>query len=236
MDFSEFKRTLGAEPSSQDAEFLQARRSGPEFEQAAAAAEAFERALKRAVEVGVDEVVLDAILEIPHRQEVRRPPRWMALAASILIVAGVAGLTWLQSQRPDNIEEYVAQHHSHDGVKMLAQADGYADAGRIEEIMAGLDLAAGGELSGRIALLKYCPTMDGRGLHMIVDTEHGLMQVIYMPGTQVEEGREFRFARMHAHLVNLAGGSAAVIGRLDQPVAGMDSLLRTSLLPRNTDA
>jgi hypothetical protein len=236
MDFSEFKRILGAEPLSRDPEVLRARSSAPEFEEAAREAEDFERSLQRAIEISVDEAVLDTILEIPYRQEVRRPPRWMALAASILIVAGAAGITWVQSRQPGTIEEYVAQHHAHDGVKMLAQTDGFADAGRIEEIMAGLQLSASGEFSGRITLIKYCPTMDGRGIHMIVATDTGPMQVIYMPGTQVDEGHEFRFASMHAHLLNLAGGSVAVIGRLDQPVAGMDSLLRASLLPRNTDA
>jgi hypothetical protein len=45
MNFSEFKKLIGADPWSQDPEVLRARNSAPEFEQAAGDAEAFERKL-----------------------------------------------------------------------------------------------------------------------------------------------------------------------------------------------
>ena len=51
MDFSEFLRRLGADPGNRDPEFLHARKSDPEFEQAAAAAEAFEARLERAADL-----------------------------------------------------------------------------------------------------------------------------------------------------------------------------------------
>ena len=43
MNFSEFKKLLGADPRNSDPETLRARESGPEFEEAAAEAEAFEK-------------------------------------------------------------------------------------------------------------------------------------------------------------------------------------------------
>jgi hypothetical protein len=233
MNFSEFKRLLGAEPFNRDPKTLHARNSAPEFEQAAREAEAFERKLQRAVKISVDEFMLDEILEIPNRPRPGRVPRWAALAASVLVVAGAV---WVQAQRPGTIEEYVARHHTLDGVKVLNQAKEPLDGKQVGAILAGLGVSAAAELADRIVFIKYCPTMDGRGIHMVVSTEHGPMQVIYMPETRVEEGREFRFAQMQAHLVNLARGSAAVIGRLDQPVSGMDSLLRESLITAGAGA
>ena len=56
MDLSEFRRRLGAEPASQDAEMRAARRAGPEFEAAAAAADRFEAQLREALDAGLDEM------------------------------------------------------------------------------------------------------------------------------------------------------------------------------------
>ncbi|NIP18100.1 MAG: DUF3379 family protein, partial [Xanthomonadales bacterium] len=203
-------------------------------------AEAFERKLQRAVEIGVDEAVLDDILDIPNRSAseaaTRRPPAWLAMAAGILLVAGVAGIVWLQGPRPTTVEEYVAQHHFHDGVHLLDRTAGTSDPDEAREILAGLGLDTDSLLAGRIAVIKYCPTMDGRGIHMVVNTENGPIQVIYMPATPVEDGKDFRFEQMHAHLVSLDRGSAAVIGSLGQPVTGLDALLRQSLTSRATGA
>ena len=49
MNFSEFKRRLGEDPLNMDDEMLRARQSSPEFERAAAEAEAFERSLSAAM-------------------------------------------------------------------------------------------------------------------------------------------------------------------------------------------
>ena len=54
MNFSEFKKLLGADPGNREPETLRARASGPEFEQAAQEAEAFERRLESAAKLPVD--------------------------------------------------------------------------------------------------------------------------------------------------------------------------------------
>jgi hypothetical protein len=66
MDFSEFKRLLGADPRSRDPELLRARASSPEFEQAAADAERFEDLLARAVKLPVPEQLIDEIRSTPQ--------------------------------------------------------------------------------------------------------------------------------------------------------------------------
>jgi hypothetical protein len=225
MNFSEFKKLLGADPWNREPETLRARHSAPEYEQAALEAESFERKLQRAVEVTVDEELLGQLLEIPNRPVDRRLPGWVAMAASVLIVAGVAG-----------IQEYVEQHYSHDGIQLLGQASADFDTTGVAEILANFDVRAGSALVKTIRFIKFCPTMDGRGAHMVVSTELGLMQLIYMPNTRVDDGQNIRFGQMQARLVNLAAGSVAIIGDLEQAVSGMDSLVRNSFLPVTKDA
>jgi hypothetical protein len=232
MNFSEFKKLLGADPWNREPETLRARHSGPEFERAAREAEAFERKLQKAMEVAADEVFLEQLLEISGRPADRRLPAWIAMAASVILVAGVAGVVWLRSPvQWKNVEDYVASHYAHDSALMFELAEGEFDRARIAEVLASFDMAAGDDLAERVLFIKYCPTMDGRGAHMVVRTDRGPVQLIYMPNTRVTDREEFRFGQMQAHLVGLERGSVAIVGTPNQPVAAMDPRVRGALYP-----
>jgi hypothetical protein len=99
----------------------------------------------------------------------------------------------------------------------------------ITKILSSLDATADSELSGRIRFIKFCPTPDGRGAHMVVSTDQGPMTIIYMPKTRVTDGEMVDFDQMHALLVNLEHGSAAIIGERSQSVESLVSTVRGSL-------
>ena len=229
MNFSEFKQLMGADPLNRDPETLCARESGPEFEQAAVEAEEFERKLQAALALPVDsESLVAGILE--NREEpVRKAPRWLAIAASVLVVVGLGSVMVDGIVQPDTIEEYVAQHYHHDGEKLLARADSVVDAGEVSKIMASWGLQAGPELLERVTYVKRCFTMDGLGAHMIVQTDQGPVNLIVMPRTQVTDRQLVSFDNMEAHLVALGDASAAIIGTSAQSVSGIDSLIRGSI-------
>ncbi len=50
-----------------------------------------------------------------------------------------------------------------------------------------------------------------------------------MPGTQVTDGEMVEFDQMHAYMIDLEHGSAAIIGRRSQPVKSLETLVRNSL-------
>jgi len=228
MNFSEFKKRIGAEPLSRDPEILRARQSGPEFEQAAADAEAFEQQLGKALELpGPGDAFLDQV--ISAGQQETSGPRWYAIAASVLIMVGVSGVTWWQVQKPKTVEEYVSTHYSYDGQKLLGMASNEFDAAVITKVMSRLNLEAGDLLADRIRFIKHCPTMKGKGAHMVVQTDQGPVSIIYMPGTEVTDRQVVEFGKMQAYLVAMEGGSAAIIGTLDQAVSEVDALVRESL-------
>ena len=99
----------------------------------------------------------------------------------------------------------------------------------ISRILAKLDARADQELAGRIKLIKFCPTPDGRGAHMVVSTDQGPVTIFYMPKTQVTDGEMVEFDQMHALLVSLEHGSAAIIGEQSQNVENLVTILRNSL-------
>ena len=229
MNFSEFKRLIGADPWSREPETLRARNSAPEFENAAAQAEAFEEKLQSALQIQPPADLLNAIKRISQQPVQQRNWMPLALAASLLIAVGAVGMVWKQSRQLDNVEVYLADHYSIDGAALVAQATDFVSEQDISRIMSSLDADAGQQLSERIKFIKFCPTPDGRGAHMVVNTAQGPMTIIFMPGTQVTDGQLLKFDQMHAFLVNLEHGSAAIIGKQSQAVESLQAVIRESL-------
>lgn len=233
MNFSEFKRLIGADPRNREARIVQARESAPEFEHAAREAELFEDKLETAINIRPPDDLLEQIKAI-NQQPVRRS-NWipLAMAASLVIAIGAAGLAWKQTRHWDSVGDYVADHYSHDGASLVAKAAGPAEKADIERILARFNTSATDELASRIQLIKFCPTPDGRGAHMVINTEQGLMTVILMPHTDVNNGEVIEFENMHALLVDLGPGSAAIIGEQDQAVETLQAMVRQSLITDN---
>jgi hypothetical protein len=233
MDFSEFKRLLGADPRNQDPEFLRARASSAEFEKEAAEADRLEALLDRAVSLPVPEDLMADIRSIPQRRSVSGPRRraWpLAMAAGLLIAVGAAGLISQMDPSWGSVEDYVADHYRHDGATLLARADGEV-AGEVQSLLAEFDVAALPALAGIIGVIKYCPTPDGKGVHMVLNSERGPVTVIYMPHTPVTDRKAITFDDREALLVALKSGSAAIIGSPQQQISDLYALIQESILP-----
>ena len=229
MNFSEFKEWLAADPLSREPETVRARENGPQFEQAAVEEAEFEQKLSSALNFSLDSQALaDEVIAHAYTPQ-RAAPRWMAIAAGLVVVVGVAGFLVSNIKQPDTIEEYVETHYSHDGRLLLARADETVSAERVRNIMASWDLEASDELAGQVTYIKKCFTMDGLGAHMVVRTDQGMVTLIVMPKTAVEDGQLIAFDEVEAHLVSLGGMSAAIIGRPGQPFERIESLVRSGI-------
>ena len=233
MNFSEFKKLIGADPRNRDAAVMQARESGPEFENAVREAEEFEDKLETALKFQPPSRLLDDIRHISQQPARRRNWIPLAMAASLVIAVGAAGLAWKQGRQWDSVGDYVADHYSHDGASLVAKAVGPAERADIERILARFNTSATDALVSRIQLIKFCPTPDGRGAHMVIDTEQGLMTIILMPHTDVNNGEVVEFENMHALLIELGPGSAAIIGEQGQRIETLQSMVRQSLIIDN---
>jgi hypothetical protein len=237
MNFSEFIRQLGAEPHSQDPEFLRARQSSPEFLEAAEQADVFEEKLTRAMNLPLSEDIKANLQEISRVDDQAAKPWWqsMALAAGILVAVGAAGLTWNMNRGWDSIEEYVADHYSHDGPSLLARA-GKNSSKDIQKFFASFEVEAAPELAKIVSVIKYCPTPDGKGIHMVLNTSEGPVSVIYMPATSVIDREIIEFGDMRALLVKLEAGSAVIIGAESQSISTLYSVIQESIIPERGNA
>jgi len=239
MDFSEFLRRLGAEPGNQDPEVLEARRSGDEFEQAAEAAEQFESRLTRALQLPVPDDLLNRLESISDENPAtdERPRRWrhLAMAAAVLIAVGAAGVTWNLNHSWESVDDYVVDHYNHDGNTLLEKAGG-ASADEVQKIFARFGMTATAELASDIRFIKYCPTPNGKGVHMVLNTDAGLITVIYMPETVVDDQQGVEFDGMDALFVSLRKGSAVIVGKPQQAVGSFHALVQQSIIPVDNEA
>jgi hypothetical protein len=235
MNFSEFKRLVGADPRSSEPSFLRARHSSPEFETAAAEAERFEVILERATRIRPPDDLLEGLLAIGRQPPARDGDRrWLpiALAASLLLAAGAGGWIWNRNHSWDSVEDYVADHYRHDG-NMVPSG---ASLGEVQALFSGLNMQAATALADIVGVIKYCPTPDGKGIHMILNTPGGPVTVIYMPDTPVVDREMFAFDNMNAILVKLKSGSAAIIGPDQQSISGLYSFVQDSILPASENS
>jgi len=239
MGFSEFTLRLGAEPRSRDPEFLRARTSTPEHRDAALRADRFEALLEHAMAVDAPPFLLDRLHAIPQEaprpssgERDRRPSRWwpLAVAASLIIAVGAAGLVWRMNTHWASVPDYVVDHYRHDGASVLARA-GEKAANDVGSMLAEFGVEATPALAGIVRVIKNCPTPDGKGVHMVIATEEGLVTLIYMPGTTVTDGELVAFDDREAMLVALQRGSAVLIGTESQELGGLHSLVQASLVP-----
>lgn len=231
MNFSEFKKLALADPWNQDPEVLEARQSTPEIDQAFIEAQALDQKIQAAVKIAAPADLVDSI------KVIARPPvrqhRWMpwALAASILIAISAIGVVWKQSQQWSSVEEYLVDHYSRDGQMVLAEAGETVPGTEVSKIMASMNASASQQLADTVKFIKYCPTPNGQGAHMVVSTSDGPMTIIFMPNTYVAGGEMVEFGQEHAFVVDLQHGSAAIIGSKEQPVQSLQSLIRSAIVP-----
>jgi hypothetical protein len=236
MNYSEFKKLILADPWSQAPEVLEARQSSAGFEQAAVEAQTLARSIEAAVNVPVPADLLDSIKAIAHPP--RRQRSWVswALAASILVAVGTVSIIWKQSHQWNSVQDYLAEHYAYDGHTFLSEAGDTVPGPEVSKMMASLNATAGQQLVGKVKFIKYCPTPDGRGIHMVVSTADGPMTIIFMPNTQVTDGEMVEFGQEHAYVVNLEHGSDAIIGRKEQPVQSLQALVRRAIIPLQAGA
>ena len=96
----------------------------------------------------------------------------MALAASILIAVGAAGITWNMNRGWDSVDQYLVEHYGDDGDKLLKESSSLP-ASDVQAIFSRFAMEAAPELAGIISVIKYCPTPDGKGIHMVLNTQEG---------------------------------------------------------------
>lgn len=239
---SSFEERLGAEPRQTAAALHAAVEAGvdvhPDRLAAAKSAEALEQRIGETLtQVAVPADLVEGLVELPAQQ--KRPqglPGWLAIAASVVLLVGVSSVLWLGETPQDKaIERYVAEHFEHDGASVLASAANGMDPAQVEAVMASLGARASADLAGRVQYIKFCPTPDSKGAHMVVSTAEGPATVIFMPAVNLDAPMLLRIDGKETRVVSLTSGAAAIIGPGGEAVRELEAMLEEGIQPLSAD-
>ena len=239
MNFSEFKKLLGAEPRSTDPDFLHALDSEPSYRAAAREAVKFERKLEAAFSIDVPEALLERIARIPDPSEPeavsssRGAWRWLAAAAVVVAGIGFASISWYESTFEwESVNEYLADHWEVDGTEFLELADGQpVDQAEATKLFASYGVEISPALAGRIDVLSACKTPGGRGAHMVIITDQGPVTLIFMPELETLDGHIMAFDHLVAATLQLEQGSAVIVGSNEEIITPVYALARAGIRP-----
>lgn len=249
MNYLEFKRRLMVDPYLQDPSFVAAKEQDEQFAAAAKESQDFERILQTALNVEVppglaEQIILRTSIEeglsAPPAAATARAARtpWpQALAAGIFAAAVTAGvMSWGFAGRGHDagLETFVVHHWELDGRKALEAARSkYSSKEESRQILASSGMVADDELLERIRFSKNCPTPEGVGAHLIVNTEHGPITLFVIPGMNGDI-EQMSFGDVIAVLLNEQNGAAAVLGEDETSVREVQELVKGKLHPMST--
>ncbi|MEM1411185.1 MAG: DUF3379 family protein [Pseudomonadota bacterium] len=184
--------------------------------------------------------LIDDVLKIPEAAPVRRgPPAWLALAASVLLMVGVASVSWYASRpAPGDIAQFVENHFrmgSVEGEALMARASGNTTPEQVARVLASVGASASDELSRQVRYIKICPTPNSMGAQMVFATEDGPATVIIMPEVSIEAPMFVSFDGVEADVIRLQEGSAAIIGAGEEVARELRASLEAGIRPMGTD-
>lgn len=237
MKLAEFKRKLMTDPHSNDAEFLAAREKDEEFARLAADSAQFEDKLEKALQVSVPDKLAEDILlrqSMETSSSRRGMPVFLAAAAALVMAVGVSVFVLFDTDATahQDLNEYLAWHWELDGpVAMTTSHHQPSDGEQIRRIFGDLGVHVEHELMESIRLAKFCPTPDGAGAHVVLETADGPVTMFYMPRSQAPDAPR-RVALpdgMEGWLINLERGSMALIAETSRDTRGLADEVQRAL-------
>lgn len=225
MDPKTLEQHLMTDPDRDNPDVAEAVASSQDCARVVEDSRRFEDELGQALKIPERPGLADKIIASRTADPVGPGRAWLlATAAAVCLGVGLVTFQLLPESNPDDrdmdaVWSHLAAHWAHDGVSVLAASEtvrGGSD--NVRALLDYLGISVDTGLADRFALGKICPTPDGRGAHLILDTEEGPITLIVMPRTQspaapasqtLSDGQE-------AWLVSLGHGSVAVIAHPNQ--------------------
>ena len=208
MNCIEFRRVVMSEPNRLDAD-AQAHLDGCELcTRHTAQLREFDAKLLEAMRVGVpDDLAARVSLKV-HGAE-RRRNRWFALAASVVLVAGLASGTWFWLRGGD-LHDHVIAHVYHEP-ELLVHTDQRTPAYDVLPVLNRGNVSLKGDI-GEVIHSRLCFFRGNLVAHLVVPGEHGPVTVMLLPDEQVEVPEPVNEEGFRGTIFPVGKGSVAVVG------------------------
>jgi hypothetical protein len=218
----EFRRAVLADPRRVDAQAMQ------HAEQCAGCMEFLSHGLESearlalALRIAVPEGLRARLLE--RTAAARRPVRWLALAASLLVAAAIA--FFIGSPKPDPLAlagiDFV----------VFEEAQAIADAKPADpQVLAAVAREMGVSLPEQLGEVHYvgtCPFGGATAHHVLVKSPHGKVTLLLIPERPIASRLAAASRGLEAAIIPAASGSVAIIGGSTRSVVRTETLLKST--------
>jgi hypothetical protein len=236
MDDLEFRKRAFSNPFDEQDDFRAAADASPERRLLLKELNELEQDLQRTLTA----VEIPAGLQRKLKQHARpasasasRSRRFVALAASLVVAAGLALNLFLQpglSAQDLALHDELVEH-------LHQEAPDYDSSGdiswsQVESILAaaGTSLKTSDELASmHMIFARLCGVGGSRSAHLVTRGEHGPVSIIFIRTAPVSRNVELRDERFQGRIIPVNEGNMALIGEKNEPLGRYEKLLRDNI-------
>ncbi len=223
MNCLEFRRICSAEPGRKDPDMTAHLRMCADCSAFAVETESFDQLLVEALSLPVPQSLQSFSLDAPRRPDVepRRasPLRWLAVAASLVVVALAGFGAWRLASPPDLGAQLVA-HVLHEPGSLLPVNQPVA-AEDMERVLRRTGARFDGPV-GTVTYMKTCPFRDKQVAHVVIEGSTGPVTLMLLPDVKVATPEYFDEEGLKGVIVPVGEGSVAIIAGEAEPLAPVE--------------
>ncbi|MFQ3234525.1 MAG: hypothetical protein ACI9C4_000076 [Paraglaciecola sp.] len=233
MDDLEFRRTIYADPNSDDQQLLETAQKDNAKQEFWSDIKKIDASLKNALEVSVPDdlahkLILRQTIDTHHKQT-RRNRLYLSLAASITLVVGLSFTLWQKQPSDINLSAQSLAHVYHEGPNALQANENFT----LQQINTKL-AQYGGHLSSNIGQVYYanhCEFDHVKSLHIVMQGENSRVTVFVVPHIKGHKAQDnFSDGFLTAQAIELQNASLVVVGENTRDVALIRSKLKQRML------
>ncbi len=218
MNCLDFRRLIGAEPSSPDAAAAEHARTCAACADFAERTRTLDRRILQALQVQVppqpemQKFMAESAATASERRWRLLPgaSRWLAVAASLLIGIGVAAAMWVLFPRAALATDVVA-HMKHEPQAWITTRDTVAPA-RLQAVLERSDVKTNIDL-GRVSYAQSCWFRSHFVPHLVIQDAQGPVTVMLLPNETVAHEQPFSEDGYSGVILPSTHGSIAVLAR-----------------------
>lgn len=231
MDDLEFRRTIYADPQTQDPKVKEAVDEDATRQTFWDDLKCLDNKIQQAAKVDVPEgLAHNLILRqsiSSHRKKKQRSRVHLALAASVAFTLGVS-FTLFQQSNNVNLADHALAHVYHEQQYALNVDESVS----IQQVNAKL-ASMGGQFTddiGKVYYANFCDFEHIRSLHMVIEGEQGKVSVFLVPhnSEQILDG-QFQDKRFNGRGIDLGQASMMLVGEKGEPMDKLKTKLTKKL-------
>ncbi len=193
-----------------------------------------ESKIARALELPVPELRMPELPEIESDKVVaikpkRRPspPVWLAMAASVALVAIVGVRMFGDVHEYDSLSEEIIAHLDHEPYALRVTDKAVSDT-RLTRIVPA-NLATLDHSAGLITYAQNCKIQGKVSPHLVIQGKSGPITVILMPEVRVLNAETIEGESINGVILPVGDGSIAIIGEKDEDLAPVQNKIIDSV-------